>query len=121
MLIDAGADATSSVPTRAHEGYGRPLGFVNRVIREKKVDGETATDEQLHKLEAICRLLLTVESVHAASWRWQENVPSLSRVSKSKRRRTKTTSTQLRATMPVLRIRARKGGLNPETAFRCVV
>ena len=120
MLIDAGADATSVVSTRAQEPRGTPLDFVTRFIREKKVDGQEATEEQLHKLEAIRRLLLTVEAVHATSWLWQEDVSSLAHRAEGKRR-TETPSTPLRMMLPVLRIRATKCGLTPETAFRWVV
>ena len=122
MLIDAGADATSVVSTRAQEPRGTPLDFVTRFIREKKVDGQEATEEQLHKLEAIRRLLLTVEAVHATSWLWQADVSSLAHGTKRKtKRKTRASSTQLRMMLPVLRRRATKRGLTPETAFRWVV
>lgn len=120
LLIDAGADATSPVSTRPHEPRGTPLDIVTRFIREKKVDGEEATEKQVHKLEAIRRLLLTVEAVHATSWLWPKDIPSFAHRAEGKRR-TETPSTQLRMMLPVLRTRARKRGLTPETALRWVV
>eukprot|EP00752_Nemacystus_decipiens_P005462 g4948.t1 len=119
MLVEAGADTKSVVATRPSEPRGTPLDFVARFIREKKVDGEKATEDQLHKLEAIRRLLLTVDAVHATSWLWQKNVPPLGDAAKKKKRRkAKTSLTELRTMLPALRRRAGKRGLTPETAFR---
>lgn len=60
ILIDAGADATSRITMPERADSGTPLEFVTRFINERKVDGKKATEEQLHKLEAIRLQLLRV-------------------------------------------------------------
>ena len=66
-LIDAGADTSSAVHATNQWGKtlfkGTPLAFTNRCLRLKKVRWleEDATEEQLHRLEAVRRLLLRVE------------------------------------------------------------
>lgn len=40
---------------------------------------QPATEEYLHRLEAIRRLLLRVEAVHAVSWLWPSDAPFVGR------------------------------------------
>lgn len=47
-----------------------PMSYLARAVRDKKISGEDATEEQLHRLEAMRRLLLRVGAVHAVSWLW---------------------------------------------------
>lgn len=55
-----------------------PMEITMRRIRRKKVEGkEDITDEQLRSVEAIRRLLFQVEVVHAISWLWPGNNPSV--------------------------------------------
>ncbi|CAM9291236.1 unnamed protein product [Ectocarpus sp. 8 AP-2014] len=75
LLIDAGADATSPIRLTNSKGQlafmGTPLVFTTSRIRCKVVAfGTPATEEHLHRLEAIRRLLLRVKAVHAVSWLW---------------------------------------------------
>lgn len=44
-----------------------PLTLTPPVLQEKKIAGNGATEEQLHKLEGIRRLLLRLKAVHAVS------------------------------------------------------
>ena len=72
LLIEAGADATSDVCTRT-DGDDRStlLDFVNHcLLREEAVCGSPASEETLRGLEAVRRLLLRMEAVHAVSFAW---------------------------------------------------
>lgn len=82
LLVDAGADTTSTVIMADVQGFGlmayTPMEITMRRIRRKKVEGkEYITDEQLRSVEAIRRLLLQVEAVHAICWLWPGNNPSV--------------------------------------------
>lgn len=74
FLVDAGADTTTSTLSMDTSGgnvfLDTPWGRTKRSLAEKKVGTEAATKEQLQSLEAIRRLLLQVEAVHAESWLW---------------------------------------------------
>lgn len=74
MLIDAGADTVSTVRVLDMMGMvmfdHTPLAIVNMMLYHKVVDGQKATAAQLHKLEAIRRLILTVHAARAVSWSW---------------------------------------------------
>ena len=75
VLVDAGADTTSALRVSDPWRWGvtlneTPLETTVRSLRTKKVGGEDATEEQLHGLEGIRRLLLRVDAVHAVSWLW---------------------------------------------------
>lgn len=75
FLIDAGADTKSAVlVTKSGEwttSRDTPLGFATPSLRQNKVGGENATEEQLRSLNAIHRLLSQVEALHAVSWLWR--------------------------------------------------
>lgn len=65
LLVDAGADTTSTVTMADVQGFGpmayTPVEIAMRRIRRKKVEGkEDISDEQLRSVEAIRRLLLVV-------------------------------------------------------------
>lgn len=122
-LMDAGADASSVVQLRCK--YNRtclsvtPLEYLNEwVPRERR--GCPATDEHLHRLEAIRRLLLQAEAVHAVSWLWPGDTPLLARPVTSTRT-AKHPMTPLTTMLPVLRRRASRRGLLSETLFRWAV
>ncbi|CBJ25460.1 EsV-1-199 [Ectocarpus siliculosus] len=75
LLINAGADTTSVIRGTNSEGEvqcnGTPLALTTSYLWEKILDnGEPATEEHLQRLEAIRRLLLRAEAVHAVSWLW---------------------------------------------------
>ncbi len=105
LLVDAGADTTSTVPITlgAWVSSKTPLNIVTHMIRSKDVAGEVATEEQLHRLECIRRVLLRVVAVRAKSWLWHRDVPIVGRASSG---RTKISSTPLRMMLPALRRRA---------------
>lgn len=68
LLIKAGADTTSTVAIPERAVWGTPLEFVTRFIDERKVDGKTATKDQLYKLEAIRIQLLRVRLMRSRVW-----------------------------------------------------
>ena len=115
LLVDAGADATSAVQATDLESEavftGTPLAFATRALRQKKVRGEEATEDELNSLEATRRLLLRLEAVHATSWLWPSAVPSVVRSAPKGSSRTKTSTTPLALGLPVLRRRARRRGV----------
>lgn len=79
LLVDAGADTMRAIKFTRKGGdrvvHETPLEFTTRKLEEKKVAGEAATEEQLRRLEAVRRLLLRVEAVHAVSWLWSRDAP----------------------------------------------
>ena len=113
-LVEAGADTTSPVRiTDSDVGSkvvfdGTPLALTNLHLRKKSLVRTKATEDQLHRLEAIRHLLLQVESVHAVSWLWPNAVPSISHVAAEGANKTNTTSTPLIAMLPILRRRTRR-------------
>lgn len=106
LLVDAGADTTSAV--RLTGWNGTPLAFAAVFLRVKKRGGENATEDQLQQLEAVRRLLLQVEAIHAVSWLWPSALPL---IGAENARRTPGTFTPLRAMLPILRRRARRSGV----------
>ena len=54
---------------------GTPLALATALLRSKEIDGSPATEQQLESLEAVRRLLLTAEAVHAVSWLWPIDAP----------------------------------------------
>lgn len=70
LLTDAGADTTS---TPAGYNFRTLLTCIHERLGENKVGGEDATEEQLHRLEAVRRLLLQEKAVHAGSWLWHRD------------------------------------------------
>lgn len=121
-LIDAGADVTSAVEVLDKsmwnvESRYTPLALINLNLREKKVKGEDATEEQLHRLDAMRHLLLQVDAVHAVSWLW----PSAARVSALGAERTsevEATPAPLMLTLPILRRRSSRRGVSVAAVFR---
>ena len=125
LLVDAGAETTitasiSSSGGRALLDSETPLALATRMLRDKNVGGEGATEEQLHRLEGICRLLSRVKAVHAVSWLWPSEPPSDERALENTSK-TKATSNSLRMLLPVLRRRARRPRVLLSALFRWVV
>lgn len=127
MLVDVGADSSSAV--RALSGLAggawvddTPLALAELCLRRKDVDGREATEEQLGRLEAIRRLLMRVEAVHAVSWLWSKDAASYSpalqvpggETKKATRAAAASTTGQqspLTTMLPLLRRRSRRGVL----------
>lgn len=122
LLLDAGADSSSTVRVVNDRGgvffNDTPLNLANCCIREKTVVGgyhslktgrhtTDATEEMLHALQAVRRLLLRVEAVHAVSWLWPNDIPSIAHTPEGTSR-SNTVSTPLRMMMPLMRRRARR-------------
>ena len=113
LLVDAGADTASVLRTTHTPGghavpHATPLDLTTHMLQAKKMaDGKEATEEQLHGLEGIRRLLLRAEVVHAISWLWPNDTPMISRAAEGTRTG-KNTSTPLRMMLPALRRRARR-------------
>jgi len=74
LLVDAGADTTSAVQITARGGpvafNDTPLALLQHNLGEKQIQGQPATKKQLRRLDAIRRLLLQTDAVHAVSWGW---------------------------------------------------
>lgn len=114
VLVDAGADTASAVRLGGPAGKGvvfndTPLAFAEFFLRVKKRGGADATEEQLQQLEAVRRLLLRVEAIHAMSWLWP-GASSLVGAAEDGRRTTEA-SAPLSAVLPILRRRARRRGV----------
>lgn len=125
LLIDAGADTTSAVRVMDTEPgvalNDTPLGATTRCINEKSIDGKVATEEQLHRLEAIRRMLLRVAAVHAVSWLWPGDgsaTGSGPQGTRDTRMTTATNGTALRTMLTMMRRRARRRGMVLATLFR---
>lgn len=128
MLIDAGADSASAVRLVTEEGvlffHGTPLTLLKIHVGQKKK--EDATEETLNILEAIRRLLLRVEAVHAASWLWHSSgIPAVSHEAAAGRAGTNKTAAAAVATatpmsrmMSILRRRASRRGVVLAPLFR---
>lgn len=130
LLIDAGADTTSAVRITDLDTAGKkelsnetPLALTDRYLREKEVDGKAATEEQLHTLEAIRRMLLRVEAVRAVSWLWLADAPRPSHAAHDtqKMQAATTNGTALRTMLPMMRRRATRPGMVWRTLFRWVM
>ena len=122
ILVDAGADTTSAVRFTNNEsvvGFEEtPLALTTRMIREKRVARKEATEEQLHQLEGIRRLLLQVEAVHAISLLWPVVIPSMIGTAEAASR-TLATPTALRTLLPILRRRAGRPRVVLAALVRC--
>lgn len=114
LLIDAGGNPASTMRVSTTEGVAvldhTPLDIVEISLRDKVFDEKPATEEQLLKLEALRRLLLQVDAVHATSWLWQRYVSSTSGVSEACRR-TRAAPTHLATVLPIVRRRATRRGV----------
>lgn len=122
-LIDAGAETSSAVLVRCNRIPAlvrvTPLEYLTAwVPGEQDETCPATTDEHLHRWEAIRRLLLQVEAVHAISWLWPGNATLLARPAKGTRRTAEPASTPLTMMLPVLKRRARRRSLLSETLFR---
>lgn len=125
-LIDAGADATPPVRVQNIEGdiyfCGTLLAYTNNCLREKEVHGKDATQEQLEWMEAVRRMLLRLDAIHAVSWLWPADARSAQRAEEHDASEAKeTVVTPLGVLLPVLRRRARRRGLVMAPLLRLVV
>ncbi|CAM9581948.1 unnamed protein product [Ectocarpus fasciculatus] len=110
LLVDAGADTTSAARVTDSQGElefnGTLLAVTTSCLREKTLaQGKPATEEHLHRLEAIRRLLLRVEAVHAVSWLWPSDAPFIGHATRSG---PKPSLPALRLMLPILKRRAKR-------------
>lgn len=74
LLVDAGADVTAGRSMSFVNGvvvhYEQPLAMVERELDWRSHRQRRATDEEMHRMEAIRRMLLRVDSIRAGSWLW---------------------------------------------------
>ena len=122
LLIDAGADTTSTVPVYINPGEvgwnGAPLALTHICLEEGRVDGKDAEEEQ--QLKAIRRLLLQVEAVHAGSWLWHiSSAPVVDNAAAEGASEIATPSTPLARMMPTLRRRAARRRVLLAALCRC--
>lgn len=122
VLIDAGADTTSTVRVTGDFGEvvfnDTPLAFTS-FTRRKLVVVEDATDEKLHRLEATSRLLLQAGTIHAVSWLWPGDISASTHSSQSSRC-ANSASPSLTATLPIPRRRASGRGVIVAAFYRYV-
>ncbi len=123
LLIDAGADTESAVRVTNNEGevefYDTPFHLATAILREKKAAGQDATEEELHRLEGIRRLLLRVEAVHSVPWQWPADFPFIIGTVQGTSRKV-AASTPLRRMLPILRRRARRPRVLLAALYRLV-
>lgn len=129
LLVWAGADTTSAVPVTDSKGAvvfsHTPLAFTESYLSDKDADGNTVSEEKRHTLEAIRRLLLRVDAVHALSWLWRHGCSRADdRAAKgkvaSKGQTAAAPDTPLRRMLPLMRRRARRRGMPLPAMFRWV-
>lgn len=123
LLVDAGADATTTVRVLDASGgltNTTPLGLTADLLRKNEMGGKDASEERRHRLEAIRRLLLRLEAVHARSWLWWSGDASLGVHTAEKSVTKKAPSVPLVSMLPVLRLRASKNGVVLVPLFRWV-
>ncbi len=128
LLIDAGADPSSAVEVKNSTGglffKGTPLGYtIGVLVLKYKVQGQDATEDQRNRLTAIRRLLLRVEAVHAASWLWPSDAPSVGHATgrgTTTAEMAPSTGASLRSMLPILRQRARRPRVLLAPLFRLV-
>lgn len=122
LLADAGADMTSPVQVINWKGElilnDTPLAFTTSRLRQKIANGHPATEEDLHTLEAIRRLLLRAEAVHAVSWLWPRGTPSIVHAAGCSPR-PEPKSPSLRLMLPILKRRTKRRGVLEATLLRC--
>ena len=111
VLVDAGADTATAVRLSDDEGTmifnDTPLALAELYLGVKNMGEEDATESQLHCLEAMRRLLMRVEAVHAVSWLWARDVPRVTQAFREgMTSATQATSTPLTLMSPMLRRRA---------------
>lgn len=111
LLIDAGADTTTAFRVDGDSGSKVSRTLLSVVVDKlvgKKVNGKDASEEQLHALEAIRRLLLQVEAARAVSWVWPDRVPASAEGAGGPRRAdmASTIECPLTGTMPTMRLTA---------------
>lgn len=124
LLVDAGADITTAVRPTDEGGVvtfdDTPLALADLYLSEEKIEGKDATESQVYSLEAIRRLLMRVEAVHALSWLWANGVPSVTHAAAEHAgRATKETSISLISILQILRRRAGRRRVLLAALFRC--
>lgn len=114
MLVDVGADTTSSVLIRNKwgdvVGCSSPMKLVTDSVANRKLGGKQATEDDLNRLEAVRRLLLRVDAVPATSWLRAKHVApvdsSTPEVAPPPGADASSTTASLMAVQPALRRRA---------------
>ncbi|CAM9809322.1 unnamed protein product [Ectocarpus sp. 12 AP-2014] len=116
LLVEAGADTTSPVLICNQPGAGdfhiTPLGLTMCLLGGRSA--KPLTMEKLNKLEVIRRLLLREEAVHAVSWLWPSDIPTIVHATAKGTSRTTATSTAATPLIMLMmrrRTRGRKGPL----------
>ncbi|CAN0062639.1 unnamed protein product [Ectocarpus fasciculatus] len=113
LLVDSGADTESPVGYTYRDGLAgfndTPLCRTIRILRDVKTEGKDDNEEQLGRLEAVRRLLLRVEAVHATSWLWPSSAAAAASIAQDAaevRAGAETKSRRLTSTLKTLRHRA---------------
>jgi len=134
MPVDTGVNTTQTVEfsTATMDGWSMvstplalaekglvstPLALAEKGLGTGKVIGATATQEQLHSLEAIRRLLLRVEAARATSWLWPGNARRVGHAASSARARD-TAPPLKKITLPMTWRRRGARGVHLQALFR---
>ena len=108
LLVDAGADTKSAFRITDEKGnvlyHGTPLALATTMLREKKIRGQDATQEQLHRLKGIYRLMIRAEVARTASFLWPGDITSFGQAVEGTLE-TKIVSTPVALMLPILRSR----------------
>ncbi|CAM9890769.1 unnamed protein product [Scytosiphon promiscuus] len=114
LLLDADADPTSAIRVRCRQGstisHESPWATAKRMMREKTVEGEPITGEQLRSLKATHRLLLQSNAVLASSWLWRSGALAAARPADGGGggvKAARMSGTSLKGSLPILRRRNR--------------
>ena len=120
LLLDAGADTKKGILFKIPGGRifrSTHLAFATRMLSEKEVGGQDATQDQLDRLEGIRRLLMRAEAVNAVSWLWFDDTPSIHQTVEGTTR-TRRTSPPVTLMLPLLRRRAARPRMLLGAVFR---
>lgn len=124
LLVNAGADTTSSPvhiinrSSRDFKANDSPLALANFMFDNITAEGSAATEQHVNTLKAIRRLLLQVEAVHAVSWLWQSDAPSIPDAAADGAKRITAPLTPLTLMMPTLRRRAARRSVLLSALYR---
>ena len=129
LFVDAGADTASAF--RLTDGISMeifndtPLALVDMYIFGKTEKASETTESELNSLEASRRLLMRVEAVHALSWLWPSDDPSITHAGAARgttsKGKAKKVSTPLLSMLPIVRRRVRRPKVLLAALFRWVM
>ncbi|CAM9872799.1 unnamed protein product [Ectocarpus fasciculatus] len=126
LFLDAGADTSSTFRIVNKEGVevfsGTPLAYTTWFLRLPEAQGTDSTEGRVCGLEAVRRMLLQLEAIHAVSWCWPGDASaSIEQAAQDGTPRAKPTLTRdppMGSVLPGRRRRTRAGRLLVTAASR---